>query len=80
LNAQGVQRVSLRRLSRVLGFADVRLPGVNLSGIRIEEQPSGRLMIRPPELAGGRPAFALQPGAREAIETEIPALWRLGRA
>lgn len=75
-----IERVYVRRISPTLGMADVRLPAVNLCGLRIEELDSGELRITPPSITGrnGReyPCFALQPGAREEIESAIAALWR----
>jgi len=74
-----VERVSLNRVSRLYGFADVRLAGVHLRGLRVEECAGGRLSVSPPLIPYGRgrtiPAFALQPGAREAIEGAIAAKW-----
>ena len=74
-----VERVSLRRISPVLGFADVRLEQVNLRSMRVEMRPDGRLTITPPQQQGrdGRswPLYALQPGVREAIEQAIAVVW-----
>ena len=74
-----VERIRLHRVSPTRGFCDIRLPAVNLCGLRIEEQPDGRLTIRPPETtdAQGRswPVFSLQPLHREAIEAEIALAW-----
>ncbi len=73
------ERIRLHRVSRTFGYADVRLPAVNLCGLKIEEQPDGSLRIRPPETvdAQGRrwPCFSLQPIYREQIEREIATLW-----
>ena len=77
--AHGVERVSLRRVTPTLGFADVRLAQVNLRSMRVEVQADGRLTVTPPEQKGkdGRswPLYALQPGTREAVEREIAAVW-----
>lgn len=74
-----VERVRLYRVSRTLAFADVRLPWVNLTGLRIEESASGRLTVtapvRPDRNGLSRPIYSLQPVAREAIEAEIAVLW-----
>jgi hypothetical protein len=74
-----IERIALRRVSRSLGFADVRLLPVHLRSLRIEESPDGTLKVTPPDRIDrqGRrwPAYALQPGAREAIEREIGLLW-----
>ena len=74
-----IERVQLRRVNASLAFASVRLPGVNLSGMRVEERPDGHLTCTPPEQVGrdGRrwPAWALQPGWREGVEREIACLW-----
>ena len=74
-----IERIQLRRTSRSTGFANVRLPGVNLTGLRIEERPDGRLICMPPVTTGrdGRhwPIYALQPGWREAVEREVACLW-----
>lgn len=75
-----VERISLRRISRLTGFCDVRLPDVHLRNLKIEECAGGRLSVSPPMIpcGGGRtmPAFAVQPGAREAIEAAVAAAWR----
>jgi hypothetical protein len=77
-----VERVFLRRLSAIFGFADMRLPGVHLRGLRVQQRGDGTLTIRPPERQDdqGRTwsAFALQPDTREAVETEIAVLWARG--
>lgn len=77
--AAAVERVRLHRISPTLGFAEVRLPWVNLTGLKIEERPDGRLMITPPTRQDGRGrvwnVYSLQPGAREAIEREVACLW-----
>jgi hypothetical protein len=74
-----IDRVQLRRISATLGYADVRLDAVHLCGIKVERRPDGHLSIRPPEhvdrLGRTWPAFALQPGAREAVEEAISRLW-----
>lgn len=74
-----IERVRLNRVSRTLGFAAVRLPGVNLRGLRVEEGRDGRLAVKPPEHEDrdGRrwPVYALQPHWREGIEREIACLW-----
>ena len=74
-----VERVTLRRTSASFAFADVRLPGVNLHGLRVEATESGRLSIRPPEQRDrhGRcwPIYVLQPGTLEAVEARVAALW-----
>ncbi len=77
--AAAVERVRLRRVSATFGFADVRLPGVHLCGFRVEEHPSGRLIIQAPQRQDGQgrtwPVCTLQPLWREAIEAEIACLW-----
>jgi len=83
LNAAcAIERVRLHRVSPRLGFAEIRLPEVNLAGLKVEQSPDGRLTITPPSRqdAQGRqwPAYSLQPEARAAIEAEITRLW--GRA
>jgi len=79
----GPERVTLRRVSADFAFADVRLPDVNLCGLRVERTPWG-ITITPPVVTGrdGRvwPAYRLQPGTREAIESAIRELWLRGRA
>jgi hypothetical protein len=78
-----IERIMLRRVTSRLAFADVRLPGVNLHGLRIEESDAGALTIRAPWHidSSGRewPHFALQPYAREALEREIARLWSASR-
>ena len=77
--AAAIERVRLHRVSPTLGFAEVRLPSVNLHGLRIEEGSDGRLTIKPPERQDARgrtwPVYALQPETREAIEREVACLW-----
>ena len=77
-----VERVRLHRVSRTLAFADIRLPWVHLTGLRVEEGASGRLTITPPERLDRngcqRPIYALQPVAREMIEHEVAILWARG--
>jgi hypothetical protein len=79
-----IERIMLRRVTSRLAFADVRLPSVNLHGLRIEESDAGALSIRAPWRtdSNGRewPHYSLQPGAREAIEREIARLWSASRA
>ena len=74
-----VERVQLRRISRTLGFASVRLPGVSLNNLKVEEGTNGRLSIKPPSHLDGQgrtwPAYALQPECRASIEAEISVLW-----
>ncbi len=74
-----VERIRLRRISLTLGFAEVRLPGVNLCHLRVEERHDGQLTVRPPTQTDkqGRtwPAYTLQPLWREAIEAKIAVLW-----
>lgn len=74
-----IERVKLRRVSPQLGYAEIRLREVNLTGLRIEQSPDGRLSFTPPSRqdAQGRvwPCYSLQPEARAAIEAEISALW-----
>ena len=73
-----IERVTLRRVTPTLGFASVRLTGVNLMGLRVEER-DGRLIVQPPETAdakGGRwPVYALQPETREAVEAALAIQW-----
>lgn len=75
-----VERISLRRVSRHTAFADVRLPGVHLRNMKVEECAGGRLSVSPPMIScgGGRtmPAYAVQPGEREAIEAAIAEAWQ----
>lgn len=79
VEAAAVERVRLHRVSPTLGFAEVRLPWVNLHNMRVEERPDGRLTIKPPERQDGQgrcwPVYALQPGCRASIEAEIAVLW-----
>lgn len=80
----GIERIVLKRVSADLAFADVRLPGVNLTGLRVEKDIAG-LRITPPTRADrqGRewPIYALQPGTREAVEASIREAWsRSGQA
>lgn len=74
-----IERITLRRLSPRFGFADVRLPDVNLHDMRVELRNDGTLSIRAPARTDqhGRewPAYHLQPGTREAIECAIAAVW-----
>lgn len=74
-----IERVLLRRVSASLGFAEIRLREVNLTGLKVEQMPGGRLKVTPPSrqdaLGQARPIYALQPVAREAIEAEIATLW-----
>jgi hypothetical protein len=74
-----LERIALRRVSRSLAFADVRLAPVHPRSLRIEESPDGTLKVTPPDRIDhqGRrwPAYVLQPGAREAIEREIAVIW-----
>ena len=71
--------IRLRRVTPTLGFATVRLPGVLLNDLRIEQRETGALIIQPPQRTDqhGRTwqHYALQPGTREAVEREIGALW-----
>ncbi len=79
-----VQRVRLVRVSPTLAFAEVRLDAVNLTGLRVELGGCGELRLTPPMLQGRqgqpRPAYALQPGAAEAIQAAIAELWHGPRA
>jgi hypothetical protein len=43
-----VEFVRLRRVSPTLGFATVRLPGVLLNDLRVEQRDTGALTIQPP--------------------------------
>lgn len=74
-----VERVRLRRVSPQLGFAEIRLPWVNLAGLKVEQSPDGRLKLTPPSRQDGQgrnwPSYSLQPEARAAIEAEIAVLW-----
>jgi hypothetical protein len=71
--------IRLRRVSPTLGFASVRLPGVLLNDLRVEQHETGALTIQPPQRKDrhGRlwQHYTLQPGTREAVEREIGALW-----
>ena len=73
-----VERVTLRRVTPQLGFAAVRLAGVNLTGLRVEER-DGHLLLTAPETVDGQgrrwPVYALQPGAREAVEAAVAVQW-----
>ncbi len=73
-----VERVTLRRVTRQLGFATVRLAGVNLMGLRVEERDN-RLTLQVPETVDGQgrrwPVYALQPGARAAVEAAVAVQW-----
>lgn len=77
--APEIERILLRRVSSTFGFAEVRLPGVNLRDMRVQQRPDGQLAIREPERADeqGRvwPAYSLQPLWREAVEGGIGRLW-----
>lgn len=77
-----LERVRLVRVSPVLAFAEVRLPAVNLSGLRVQIDTCGELAFSAPDRRdkNGRvwPIYSLQPGAREDIEAEIARLWRRG--
>lgn len=73
-----IERVTLHRVTPTLGFATVRIAGVNLMGLRVEQR-DGRLIVQTPETSdrkGGRwPVYALQPGLREAVEAELAIQW-----
>jgi hypothetical protein len=78
-----IERITLRRASAHLGFAYVRLHGVNLHGLRIEQSDEGGLTIMPPvrvHRGWTWPHYSLQPGTREVIEGEIARLWSESRA
>jgi hypothetical protein len=74
-----IERITLRRITPRLGFADVRLTHVHLCDLRVEQRGTGGLQISPPVRTDGKgrrwPCYALQPGTREAIEAEIAVLW-----
>lgn len=74
-----VETVTLRRIGRHFGFADVRLPAVHLRGLMVAEGADGRLHIRAPEVVGcsgfRRSACEPQPVWQEAIAAQIAALW-----
>lgn len=74
-----IERISFRRVAPGLGFADVRLPDVNLRDLKVERTGNGALRITPPartdDLGRKWPCYALQPGTREAVEAEIATLW-----
>lgn len=74
-----IERIRLHRVSARLAYAEIRLPLVNLSGLKVEQSPDGRLKLTPPcrPDAQGRqwPSYSLQPEARAAIEAEIARLW-----
>lgn len=76
--ASVIELVKLRRTGADFAFADVRLSGVNLRGLRISRQ-DGTLSIRPPEQTDAqgksRPLYDLQPGWPEAILARIVELW-----
>lgn len=78
-----IERVSLRRVSPMLGFAAIRVSGANLSGMRVEELPDGRLCCTAPTNSGrderSWPNWALQPGWREGVEREVACLWATSR-
>ncbi len=78
-----IERVRFARISDTVEFAEVRLPGVNLSSLCVTLNGHGRLCLRAPTRRdrGGRewPAYSLQPGYREDVEVEIERLWHLGR-
>ena len=74
----GIERVFLRRLSPTFGFAEVRLPGVNLTGLRIDAGAAGIRITAPTRQDDqGRmwPVYALQPGVHEEVEAEIRRVW-----
>lgn len=79
-----VERISLRRVSPLTGFCDVRLPDVHLRGLWVEECAGGRLSVSAPMIPCGygrtMPAYAVQPGAREAIEAAVAKAWRATEA
>ena len=74
-----IERVTLRRVSPKFGYAEIRLPWVNLTGLKVEQSADGRLTFTPPSRqdAQGRtwPSYSLQPEARAEIEAEIAVLW-----
>ena len=73
-----VERVTLHRVTRDLGFAVVRIAGMNLMGLRVEERDS-RLTLTPPETVDGQerrwPVYALQPGLHEVVEAAVAVQW-----
>lgn len=75
----GIELVQLHRVSPALGFAAVRLPGVLLSGLRVELRRDGSLSVSAPVRTdrNGRPwpIYSIQPGWREAVEAAIGNLW-----
>lgn len=76
--ASSVEMVKLRRTGAGTAFADVRLAGVHLRGLRVTRQ-DGALSLSPPEQTDGNgkswPLYSLQPGWPEAILARISELW-----
>jgi len=74
-----LERITLRRVSPTLGYASIRLPHVNLSGLKVEATPGGHLTITPPGRLDsmGRfwPNYSLQPECAAAVKAEIATLW-----
>ena len=70
--------VKLRRAGADFAFADVRLSGIHLRGLRVTRK-DGVLSLSPPEQANGKgkssPLYDLQPGWAEAILARISELW-----
>lgn len=73
-----IELVKLRHTSADFAYADVRLAGVHLRGLRVARQ-DGALSLRTPEQTDGkgksRPLYDLQPGWPEAILARIAELW-----
>lgn len=73
-----VERMTLLRVTRQLGFTTVRLAAVDLMGLCVEER-EGSLIPQVPETVDrqGRrwPVYALQPSACEAVEAAVAVQW-----
>lgn len=76
--ASAVEMVKLRRAGADFAFADVRLSGIHLRGLRVTRK-DGVLSLSPPEQSNGKgkpsPLYDLQPGWAEAILARISELW-----
>ena len=77
-----LERVTVRPFAPDRALVTARLPWVNLSGLWARRGLDGHVSLSAPQVVGrdGRtwPAFALQPGAAEAIAAAVAVLW--GRA
>lgn len=77
-----IELINLKIIRKDFAVVSVRLSSVHLRNLGVVRRSNGKIVLRPPTILSRNGesdfgmAYALQPGAREAVEAAIATLWK----